>query len=396
MAAAVVVQGRVIAMGQTICFDVEIVTAFDRSQWVEGAVEQFPPGTTKALLDGRIAAILAGNLGGFPRLLALPGHIAPPAVVGAAAGVAYLLLFCAPLLLFPTPVALLVKLSLWGGLYAVWAVSTARLTSAIVQEICTTQVIENLSADRAAAIDGELVRKFSAARIATFSVAIAVPATLVSVWTLCGPTGAALPQVPHLHGQVAIWAAGFFILYLTAARATDTARFYGVFARHLAPDDLHRLDPAADPLIRSLSGLGRTVLVFWIGIALSVVTLVMFRAEAGLFVLAVTGVAGFFSLPFGSLVLIASEARLRRLVWEAKDHSIRQLQAEIDRMFDRRGQLRDREWARLQHLLSLHLKMAASDYRGFLAILAGASPILLGPAVTILSNLDKILKVFRP
>lgn len=351
-----------------------------------------------ASVMGRIEGLLMGNLGGLPRVVALPpapGWTAP--LVGLAAGAFYAALFCGLPLLVTTPHPMLQALSLWGAIYLGFAVAAARLTSAAMLAQCRDRVVPDLGPAASAVIDATLAARFRADMIQGRALAIAAAAILASAFVLYGDLAALAtadargrPDVPL--GQLGWWAAGYFVLYLTAARATDTGRFYGVFAEGLRthPEQLFAADPAHALIVRHTAALGRIMLRFWFAIGLSVSTLLWFVGPLPHFVLLVVTVAGLFSLPFGTFVLLASESHLREAVRAGTETLLRRIEADAGGLFAVQETLDTAGWARFRELLALHRAAAtAGEYRSILASVLSLVP-LLTPLIGVVSNLSKI------
>jgi hypothetical protein len=74
----------------------------------------------------------------------------------------------------------------------------------------------------------------------------------------------------HLVGlQEVWWAAGWLYLFVTAARATYVARFYFAFSKRLSTesDKLYALDLSRSVLVKSISSVSQSILLFWVGIS---------------------------------------------------------------------------------------------------------------------------------
>jgi hypothetical protein len=236
---------------------------------------------------------------------------------------AYALLFCAlPLALIGWPPKWpLFWLSVYAALYAAWALTTARLTSAKVLELIVYRIVPQLSEDTAKRIDSELARRFNERRSLLISWTIVVVSTVIAALAMS-------QWVPDAPFQIAWWSLGWLFLFATAARVTDVARFYGVFAKHLETEQtIYVLDPAHSILVRSVAAVGLHVLVFWLGIAISITFLVPFDtlgsigafhpslilsmafppAPHSLFFWFVMPITTFFSLLVGTIVFLRSE-----------------------------------------------------------------------------------------
>jgi hypothetical protein len=202
--------------------------------------------------------------------------------------------------------------------------------------------------------------------------------------------------------QLAWWCVGWFFILLTAARVTYVGRFYTVISRHLAdsPEALYAPQPKDSRIVTDLSAVGRTMLMFWLGIALSIVCLIPFehllatpidvRSMAGLnpqsscFFLFIAAVVFPFSIPFGTLVFLANESNIRRAVDASVFSQLRTLELEVAALYERRDSASGDELARLTTLSGLHKDLSSSGgYRDLLASGASFAVPLAGPVLAL-------------
>jgi hypothetical protein len=244
-----------------------------------------------------------------------------------------------------------------------------------------------LSKHAVSEINEDIARRFSGKRIALVSCGAALLATIASAFAI-------------RHGlqslyrdrwlDIIYWSVGYFVLYLTAARATDIARFYGTFADHLAldADRLFALDPSRSVLVMRVAAVGRAMLLFWVMISCSVVTLFGFLYFGTLrwFVLLVVPAASFFSLGVGTGIFLSSESKIRRVANGVAESTLQLMESEISELFSRRNTLTPSESDRMKELKSLHQQLSVSGwYRGL--SLSGLSLLipLAGPIVSIVT-----------
>jgi hypothetical protein len=135
----------------------------------------------------------------------------------------------------------------------------------------------------------------------------------------------------HLVGlQEVWWAAGWLYLFVTAARATYVARFYFAFSKRLSTesDKLYALDLSRSVLVKSISSVSQSILLFWVGISSAILLIGpfirlaangvhdtldwhIFLGSRTAFTLLVVPVVSVFSLPFGTYVFIRSEHAIK-------------------------------------------------------------------------------------
>jgi hypothetical protein len=336
-------------------------------------------------LAERVDALLADTLGAYPfRPESRSSRRWPPWLVALLSGAAYAVLFCALPWLLGSRHRELLQLSLWGSCYLAFAVLTARSTSAAVLDTVRTHVIPDLSPETAASIERDLARRFRPIRLNLLSATVAALALAVSalaIWTDLKTKPGRL--------EIAWWGVGFLILYFTAARTTDVARFYGVFASNLVHEKsrIFPLDPVHSIPVLNVARIAKRVLLFWVGIGISVLTLLIFFRHLAWFSLFVVPTASFFSLGFGTLMFLHSEWHIRRVVDEAAMATLRSLDTELTSLLDRFPRLDEKEWSNLKELTSVRAQVAnAGRYQTIgLSALSIFVPFV-GPLVTVLIN----------
>jgi hypothetical protein len=277
---------------------------------------------------------------------------------------------------------------------------TARSASAAVLGIIERQVIPDLSPQTANRIESDLARHFSEARLSRISWTIAILGAVAS--------GIAIRHnVPNAGFQVVVWwAAGFSILYVTAARATNVARFYYYFAKHLGEEpNIYVLDPARSNLVMGISAVGKRILLFWVGILVAVAMLVPVVSKGAQLPTAVSGwhswllmdslfgqlvvsISALFSIPFGTAVFLMSENMIRKAVESVRHAAIRFIERDVASLFASRNSLDESQWKRVGELRALHKDLATSgSYQSLFASGLSLLVPLSGPAAAALLKL---------
>jgi hypothetical protein len=362
-----------------------------------------------AELVQRVTDLLNGCLGASPfQFGAKPSERAMttptgPWRTGLYAGLAYALLFCAlpALLMLGQPELHLFWLSVYGSLYAAWATAIARSASMDVLEIVKGRIAPALSHETIHRINNDLDRGYQPRRLLLVSWSVAILGAISAGWAI------RLDVLDH-PVQIAWWCVGWLYLFVTAARATYVARFYFVFAKHLPSErqHLYRFNPAHSALVMAIAAVGQRILLFWVGIALSIALLIPFAsigAKQGVelrdylashtlllhaqsaFVLLVVPITSVFSLPFGTFVFLRSEKAIRKTVDYVLDDTLRSTEREIANLLAEPGDLGEGKRKRLDALMSLHTSVATSgSYSN--PLIRGLSLLvpLIGPAVALL------------
>jgi hypothetical protein len=220
----------------------------------------------------------------------------------------------------------LVSLLAWAGLYFTAAFFFQQSASARLFETIERDIVPHASSAYLERVTGDLERRRKSALsrhlpwiVAAASLAAAAVAVYADVKRSRSPVFVLTSP------EFLLWAIAYFVCFFTAVQAVIAARFYSSFADHLAMEtnSLYVLGAAESPLVVGLSRLGGQVLIFWLMLFLTIVSSMLLAApwpgEYGFtlkswFLRILVPVAGFFSLGFGSLVYLASEARIRAIL----------------------------------------------------------------------------------
>ena len=316
-------------------------------------------------LGDRIRLLLSGTLGASPRQHSSAWSPLSGALLD---GVSYAIVFCGlPWLLFRDSGPLF-WLSVWASCYFAFAAVFARVISSSILKVIEDRILPDLSETATAAIDEDLIRRFDPTKISLVALLVALAAAAVSgvvlhydVMRHCqAESSASLWQIGWL-------CCGYFILYLTAARATYVARFYGTFATHLKIDSdrIYVLDPVHSRQVVHIASIGQRVLLFWFGIVSAVATLYpLFYRCLPWFVIFVVPVASFFSVGFGTIIFLHSEEDIRSVVKKVSRASLNALEKEIEDLFSRRTTLDEAQWHRMRvSIASRDQLIASGSYR---------------------------------
>jgi hypothetical protein len=283
---------------------------------------------------------------------------------------------------------------LYGAVWSGWAAATTRIASRSVFSALTKEVIPRLSGAPTDWISGQLATPpYLRSRLLFASWAIGLFAAVIATSLLSY-------DIPMLPFRFLIWwAAGWALLYATAAKVVLVSRFYGLFAEALSRNssDLYPLCPNRSPLVVELTIVSRRMLLFWFGIMLSIALIIPFNLLAASrfnfffvgigifgganrmaigtsrFVIAHLVGTAVFSIGVGTFVFLRSEAALRRAVRSAANAQLQPIENEVNALLANGFDIDLAK--RLSELNALHADVAAGgSYRA--AVIGGVSLIL--------------------
>jgi hypothetical protein len=356
----------------------------------------------KADLGKRVTALLNGCIGASP----LPsraqdggdGFFRSPLWIGITAGFFFFCLFwVVPVVTMSFeqswPERHLLWFSVYGSLYFAWATFIARETSRQLLETVHAQVIPSLSLAGATRVNDSLEKQFNDKRINAISLLAACIGILLAIAAISYDVG-------FYPAQICWWAVGWFVLFLTAARTTYVGRFYSCFAKDLDREPIYALDPARSMLITGVTTLGHLMLLFWSGILVSIVPLILFATLGdpqtpsphwydhlplrSAFVWLVVPVTSAFSIPFGTVVYLESEKAIRTVVTTVLRNTLLSAEHQIAVILAKSSELTERELLEMNSLSTVHSRLVdRGGYRGVLAV--GLSLLIpaIGPATAV-------------
>jgi hypothetical protein len=370
-------------------------------------------------LKQSIDDLLGGSLGlnVFPRWIAWMWASGKPSafqnnpyLAGLRISLIYALVFCGGPWLFHFafqayfPSWSLFILQIYGSFWAGWATTSTRIASSSISKIIDNKIIPALSDATAKMIDDEIARDFKTGRLLCVSWSIAFVGAALAGFLICHDLSK--PQIyeaaPPI-SEIIWWSLGWALLFATAAKVVSVSRFYRLFAAHLQDDTekLYAVDSARSSLVISVAAVAQRMLLFWFGIAVSIALVVPFGVKnwsldpiecsttlqcfrsisvylfalipsQNSFVFFEVLITGFFSIGFGTVIFLRSEAAIREAVNKTTCSTLSAIEFEVADLSSRIGGLDEAKWKRLTELHSLHREVAmAGSYRS--AIVSGIS-----------------------
>ena len=310
------------------------------------------------------------------------------------------LVFCAFPIAFGLYSPTLLTLAIYGVLWSGWSAGTSVLTSRIVQGIIERQILPRLPDQVCLDLAGDIERRFPKWWRLLVTWGVGCAAATISALLVYGDRGNTTAWATIAFQ----WWPEWLILFAAAASVVQVSTFYRLLPRHIAAALIQspRLDPANAALVQAMASVARVILVFWLGIGLSVAILLpasglhwqaifgaippgsMHELYASLtrdpdpvprFVLVEVPVTCFFSLGFGVIVFLFTEADLRAASREARLATLEGIEAEAGALLARLGTLDDAGMKRLTELRALQAGIAAvTPYR---SIVVSALSVLL-------------------
>lgn len=217
----------------------------------------------------------------------------------------------------------LVSLLGWGGWYFTAAYFFQQSAAARIVETIERDIEPHASPAYLQRVTDDLERRHRRKSRTAIPLIVATTSLVAAVFAVAFDIeGGRMPRELLTSPEFLFFAATYFFYFLTAAQAVLAARFYLSFADHLEAEEesLYVLAAAESPLIIGLARLSSQVLVFWLMLFLTIVSSMLLASPwleayrfqpTSWFLLILVPVAGFFSLGFGTLVYLGSEARIR-------------------------------------------------------------------------------------
>jgi hypothetical protein len=359
----------------------------------------------QASLVTEIDTLLNGCLGASPfPSFGKTGQTAPksgrPVLLGLVSGVVYAVLFVTPFFVFNRGAdGRLFWLSVYGSLYIAWATAIARHTSAKISQTIAQYIVPTLSKDTVKTISIYLSSDYAEFWVRAVS------------WSV-GVVGFGLVLLAiYLDGRpvdllVIWWTLGWLYLFVTAARTTYVARFYLAFSEALSTESakLYALDPARSVLVKSISSISQSILLFWVGIASAILLIGpfirlgvtgvpgaldwhIFLGFPTIFTLLVVPIVSICSLPFGTYVFIRSEHAIKSATDRVLNKTLSQVEQETNKLISKETELSESEKNRVTDLESVHRYLSKNGpYRNFFF----SALSLIMPAVGIVVELVKL------
>jgi hypothetical protein len=289
------------------------------------------------------------------------------------------LLFCAPLFLFDDRSCELIRLQVYGALWAGWVTVTARIASSPILKTIEEDILPELSETAVERICADLERRYSRKRVLASAWTLGAAGAIAAGYLVDHDLATALLPLPSIW-QILIWCLGWMVLYAAAAKVVNVSQLYLFFALNLAdtPKGLYLIDPARSPLVLSVARLAQTMLWFWLAIAVSIALAIPFGIDftqrallpldrnlfVGLDVLAI----GTVSIGLGTVIFLQCEAAMRRSVRKVTYSTLRLIEEEAAKLLQKIAVMNDADWKRLSELDALRDEVVkAGSYRSVIA-----------------------------
>lgn len=359
---------------------------------------------SESLLIARARRILGdvpGERGGWSPIPAAWGPMAVSAGLLAAYGLIWAGVEVASRALGSQAEPKLISLLLWGAVYFAAAHFFQRTYVPRIIEIIRRDIEPNASPAYLARVTEDLERRYGTKVPRRLPALVAVVSTVAAIWAVDIDIEAGrMSRSLLLSPEFIFFALSYFIYFLTAAQAVVAARFYLSFADHLnmETDGLYILGAAESPLVAGLSKLSGQVMIFWLMLFLTIVSSMLLAAPwpadyafdpQSRFLLILVPVAGFFSLGFGSLVYLASEAKIRAVLRRFTHAELEQVRRRSNALFAACATASAEDRKALADLADLHDRVVAGGRYG--SRLGAALSLVLPLALPIVSVVKLVL-----
>ena len=290
----------------------------------------------------------------------------------------------------------LVSLLAWGACYFAAAHFFQQSAVRRLMETVERDIAPHASPAYCARVTEDLERRYGQAISWALPAMVATASTAAAVWAIdLDIEGGEMKPLLLLSPEFIFFALSYFVYFLTAAQAVVAARFYLFLADHLHMETggFYVLGAAESPLVVGLSRLSGQVMVFWLMLFLTILSSMLLAAPwpdgyafepQSKFLLILVPVAGFFSLGFGSLVYLRSEAKIRAVLRRFTHAQLEGVRRQGNALFARYAAASAEDRKALADFADLHDRVVAgSNYGSRLgAILSLVLPLAL-PIISI-------------
>jgi hypothetical protein len=167
------------------------------------------------------------------------------------------------------PEGRLLRLAVYGSLWFGWATLTSRLaTSSMLRMV--NSILPKLPPDTISKIARDIKKSHFLRHASGWS-------CFIALW-LVVPTALELRSLYPETALLLWWSVEWWLMFYVASRGIIVGCFYYLFPKHIFRDHekLFWPDPANTTLVKDVSSLGRMMMLFWVGIALSIVFVIPF------------------------------------------------------------------------------------------------------------------------
>jgi hypothetical protein len=216
----------------------------------------------------------------------------------------------------------IVSLLIWFALYFAAALYVTQSTIPKILKTITNDIIPHAPAAYLKAVASDLNDHFTRWQRIGVPLLVATVSIVAAIWVFGRDIKAAF-HVPGLFysWEMALWGASYFLCFYTAAKAVVAGQFHLFFARNVwkASSLFYVLGAAETPIVKGLARLGTQVLIFWVLIFLAIASCMFvavlpepyYLPATSLLLSTMIPISLFFSLGFGTLVYLGSEASIR-------------------------------------------------------------------------------------
>ena len=216
----------------------------------------------------------------------------------------------------------IVSLLVWFALYFAVGLYVTQSTIPKILDTVTNDIIPHATGEYLAAVAADLDRHFTVRQRIGVPLLVATASIVAAIWMFGWDIKAGFHVPGRLHSwEMLLWGASYFLCFYTAAKAVVGGQFHAFFARNVekASDRFYVLGAAETPIVKGLAKLGTQVLIFWVLIFLAIASCMLVSVLPDAYNLSATSwllstmipISLFFSLGFGTLVYLASEASIR-------------------------------------------------------------------------------------
>jgi hypothetical protein len=270
----------------------------------------------------------------------------------------------------------IVSLLAWFGFYFAVAIYLSVATTQKIFDTVRHDIVPNATDEYLDAVAADLEAHFTVRQRIGLPLLVAAISTAAATYAFGQDINAEFTVPGRIHSApMLLWGASYFLCFYAAAAGVVGAQFHLFFARHLdaVSSRFYALAAAETPIVKGLAKLGTQVLIYWVLIFLAIASCMLVTVlppdahelrHTSLLLSTMIPISLFFSLGFGTLVYLASEASIRATLQRFTARQTAALQKRMNDMLFPAGNIVPADTAELDRLIAWHDRITGGGRYG--------------------------------